>query len=445
MKTSTLFMWVFILAILVGVSLFVLGCDDDTGNVGPSRRAIAIYGDSDNISTGWFVYVDTFNEEIQQEGVAMIVNGGKQAWFYSNNGMGGLNVNPCNYAQHIESTGVTGAGGRCIAKGIRDDWSNPKGYNVFSQMSVGKPDSPATVAGFNYQTQASQQSLQWAAATAYKKCPRVVAAASGLTGNYTQDEFTALTNPTENPPPKGIAYTCNLISQNGTSGNGTCRPMNSIMAINLTDPDDYLKYAAPFYYSFIVRTADPIALDGVIANGFVKTNIAPDGRGLSLSWYGSSTDGQTHVFRTEPFLPVDSELEISNTSEISVYDRWTPFDAPDIWDAEQYLVSVKSNWIDFVDPNLVSDPNVFYGINPDLFDFTNRLDTSHPKFNEVLIPERILSVKVIPLQAEGDYLRISIKDVDLSTIIMAMDYWLTDNRICDLNGDGIVNLRDWPQ
>lgn len=475
------------MVILIALSIIFAGCGGgDDGDVGPSRRACAIHGGSDGVSAGWFVYVDAFGEEINQEGIRMDINGGDSAIYLSNNGLGGLKVTRCDEAQHIESSGVTGANGRCITNGIRDEWAWPKGFWVRSNMTVLKPDSPGTYGKFGYVTLASIQggNQEVASSTASKTCG-VAAMGSPMptqeematmlvpeemammeiegmeyaapmfdmvrtTGNYTQAEYDALTNPTENAPSNGIDYTCQLIQQRS---NGSCKVMNSIMAVNLTDPNDYLKYSAPFMYSYIVKTAEAIQISGEVGSATVKTNSHPDGIQTILSWYGSNEDGQTHVFRTARFFPVSDELSMASETEVAIYDRWTDTD-PNVWNEEMWVIAQRDDWFDrCVDPNVWPDPN-FYPVPLDpnsLYDptcecmhtFTSRIDTSHPDFMDIMIPERISTAQIIPMAPEGDHIRVAFNDDDLAAIVLAIEYWLSDNRIYDRNGDGVVNLHDY--
>lgn len=469
--------------------LVIGGCGGEDGAVGPSRRATAIYGGTDGVNVAWFVYVDAFGEEIRQEGIRMDLNGGDSAWYFKNNGLGGLTPVRCDEIQYIKSNGITGAGGRCIATGIRDIWDQVF-ENVYSQMTFTKPDSPGTFAKFKYVTKAKPKTER-AFALADKPCDFLPASATidyqqmafdetmvdelngalvatlevggwadswveseHLIGNYTQAEWDALTNPTINPPSNGIEYTCTLIAQNGRLGNGYCSEVKSLMAVNLVDPNDYLKYSSPFMYSYIVKTAKPIEVIGEVGSGLVKTDVVPDGIEVGLEWYGSNLDRQTHVFRTSWFLPVDSTLSISNEREIAVYDRFTPFSEPNIWNEEQFFITVNSNWLeDCVDPNVLSEPHLYpVPFDPNsLFEddcacmhrFVNRLDTGSPIFDEIMLQDRVKTAKIVPLRPEGDYIRIQFNEKDLAAISLAIEYWLTDNEIFDRNGDGIVNLKDY--
>ena len=87
---------------------------------------------------------------------------------------------------------------------------------------------------------------------------------------------------------------------------------------------------------------------------------------------------------------------------VEVYDRWTPF---------------------------VGDPNL--------------LDTSDPNFiiDEIYIPDRVKPLFLVPI-GEDDYIRIEFVP-DTSIYFEAFGSWLMDDRLFDMNNDGIVNLQDW--
>lgn len=447
-------------ALVVLVILFLIGGCEDTGRVGPSKSAVSIYGADDGVSKGYFIYVDMFDSYIEQEGVRMDVTGGDSASYLSNNGLGGLTSTQCDYAQHIESRGITDENGIVATRGHRDDWDSPKGYVVRSSMTLSKPNSPGTNAKFSYSTKSSDELLQVAKATADKTAninvaslntnmlsqPAYLDGGEFIPSILTDEEYDLVTSATTGAPSHGFEMvSCDLVSLKGKLGHGSCVRTSSIMPINLTDPNDYMRYAGPFCYRYVVKTAEPADIKDRSFNGRVKTDACPGGVPVEIRLIESNEDMKTHIFGTEVFLPVDCALSVADMEAVSVYDRWSCYEEPNVFDANQFVMVVRDDWLDCVDPNLYSDPNtcpdpnvLFDPGNLNMYNITCRLDTTVEAFEDLLIEERVRRVKIVPMAPEDDYVRIGFD----GNMFQFLDAWLTDEKNLDMTGDGIVNLKD---
>lgn len=153
--------WSIVICVLI-VLFLVSGCEPDTGDVGPTKKAMEIKSWTDCVRTGRFWYIDMFGNAIEQEGVRFNLNE-SPAFYFSNNGLGGLQVNLCPDVQHIESTGISGEGGACTTLGVRDDWTIVTGYWVRSSMTASNPTAPGVGGTFGYfsldSTKAEQASI----------------------------------------------------------------------------------------------------------------------------------------------------------------------------------------------------------------------------------------------------------------------------------------------
>lgn len=467
-----------LLMILVVVSCLIMiaGCGDD-GNR-PPVDALYILAWTDGISTGQFALADTELNVIDIEGIRLDVFGGDDAWYSSNNGVGGVKYTNCRGAQYIESSNVTGLGGRITLTGWRVT-NNPTGYMVQSAAEI---DPPAHI-----QT-ASNPSFSYRSITNINGLVNQAASISGHDGtldgyvdpypladngddaqeiagvsftpvmstwscpdNLTDSELIAITSSTTNAPAIGIQpVACNLVRQNGCNGYRSSVDADWVFPINLVDPNNFLRHAGPYAYSYTFKTAAPVELDGYCGHGIVKTDMCSEGVSVGFHVVASSEDMQTHVARSDYFLPVDSTVVSAGWDSVEVYDRYTPFAEPNIWDKEQYDYYVNDDWLDVVDPNLYSDPNIipdpnvlFDPTNPAFYTFNSRLDTRLDCFNDILIEDRVIDVKIIPISWDSnESIRVAFEPDLMGVILQGSPYWLSDNATFDANGDGIVNLID---
>jgi hypothetical protein len=433
--------WVVVAFWLFGLIIcLVCGCKPDK----PSRLATQIVCGSDGIREGWFAYAMTTGDVIEQEGLGMDFERRKNVYL-KNNGCGGIEmVEVPASIQEVQSNGITGPGGRLIVKGKRLDFANYQGRVIYSQGWV----SSAGMSGAFMDYGTIVKPLREQASAQYNSVLSKYYAKSSL---LSLSEKGSLCAPTSSPPISGISCSeLTLLQQQGGLGEGFPKEMNNgFMAGNLIDAEKYLRYASPFMFSVTFKTPEPADIIGTQISATIKTDAFPSGITVDVAIIASNTDKMTHVARTAYFLPVDSTIQVP--PEVSVYDRWTPFPDPNIWDSNQYVRSVKEDWLDIIDPNLWNDPNtcpdpnvLFDPHNPDLFNFTSRLDTSADNFGTILIPSRIHQVKTIPLGAEGDNLDIDINCSDSRLIMLIAPNWLTGNKIYDRNGDGVVNMKDLP-
>jgi hypothetical protein len=437
MKDRKKFWIIFVSTLIVSLILsFFQGCKP----LPPSKLASGIKHGNNGTDTGWFQYVMTTNDEIRQEGIAMSCVITKTVYCRSN-GCGGIEVVAIeDGVQGLETTGITGIEGQMLVRGKRYNWNAHSSRWLITEAIVSNPSKTMFPAYLDYSTIPTRQVTM----TDYGKGRVTMYIVA--TAMKTQKESSALSNPTLNPPASGVSVVdCSIIQQQSNS----VVELNSFMACNLTQESDFLKYAAPTMISVVFKTAQPAEISGLSISINVKTDAFPDGKTLSLNIIGSSPDKMTHVSRTEYFIAEDSTIQVP--PEVRVYDRWTPFPDPNIWDLNQYVRSVKEDWLDIIDPNLYSDPNIcpdpnilFDPHNPDLYNFTSRLDTSADNFDSILIQSRIIPVKTIALGAEGDNLDIDINWSDPRLIMLIAPNWLTGNKIYDRNGDGVVNMKDLP-
>jgi hypothetical protein len=411
------------------ILLLICGCKPK----GPSRFASGIaYGDNGR-DTGWFQYVMETGEPIEQEGIAMNCIFSKTCWF-GNDGNGGIKAFPVRDGiQELQSSRITGPGGQMTVKGCRRDWNDFFGVWLYNQASICDPlGRIGRSARFTYCTVPVEQK-------ALSDCGTQLIGeyVASNRAKYTQKETEALQGITVNPPISGVMVTdCSLLQQQSNA----IKDLDYPVASNLQNNSDYLRYSAPMMFSVIFKTAQGVDVAGKSVSVIIKTDAKPEGTKLDLNILGSSPDKMTHLARTEYFIPVDSLITTGET--VQVYDRWTPFENPNIWDTNQYDRKLKPEWASIIDPNDYADPNLC--TDPNVFDFTSRLDTTADNFEQIMIPERVCTAKTIPLAAIGDNLDIDLNILDPELILLFSVSWLTNNRIYDTNNDGIVNMRDIP-
>lgn len=443
--------WYNLVAITVGiivffvVVLFLSGCEE-TGRTGPTRFAAGIHGGSNGTDTAWFTYVDVYNNPIIQEGIRMDFEAGHTGYRKFEGVNGYVWYKAPGGIQTVVSDGITGPCGFVLGHGKRD-WSQEWTYALQTIGRFSNPRITTQRASMTYRSRCSD-GAQHAFHEAYQTINRTVASTGDRRWNLTEHEYNLLSSDTENAPDSGMTVSrTRLVSQSGSKGGGFSREIDSPLATNLICEDQYLRYASPFAYSFVIKTAEPLDIIDREVSGRVVSDSFPEGIEVKAFVYDSSDDLQTHVVRTEHFLIVDNAFDQAYEPQL-IYDRWTPPDGDpnDVWDEDIYAAMVKDDWFDYVDPNSydpndISDPNdLFDPDNPDFYDFVHRLDTRHPRFDEAKLPDRIIEVQSLPVMAEGDYIEFQL---DRRSLLVFLDYWMTDKRNYDLNGDGIVNLKDW--
>jgi hypothetical protein len=446
MKDTKKFWFIFILTTVVALVLHCQGCKPIKN--GPSRLAGGIAGGDNGINQGWFCYILDTGEPIEVEGLGMSASISKNAYCRPN-GLGGIEyikLFPSD-VQSLETTGATGAGGQMTITGKRTDWQNWKGQWIYQTSGIGHPQSLCMGAQFSYRT-ATPPSTQQALADGRA---RIGKSSPPPKSRLSSKEKCALNNTTEDPPDSGIEIaSTDMLQQQGNGGEGFPKELNNgFMAGNLTKPSQYLRYSSPYMLSFIFKTAQPEELIGRSLPVIISTHAQAQGISINLTVIGSNTDHKTHVARTDGFIPVDNTIPVS--PDVAVYERWTGFSEPNIWDTNQYVRSVRDDWLDIIDPNLYADPNtcpdpnVFFNpSDPNFYEFTSRLDTTADNFNEILIPERVFFVKTISIQNSNDYLYIDIDRNNPATIMLFVEKWLTFYSLFDMNNDGIVNFGDIP-
>ena len=433
----------FIGLIFCCVAMFLFGgCGDGGGRVGPTRAADTIHAGTDGVRTAWFAYVTATGDLLKQEGLRMEFTDTRQAVYFTNNGLGGLTPHGVSGVQSITASGVTGTGGRMVATGHRSDWTCLPGYVLFSDAVASKPAlaGGGAQAKFYYRTRAVYNPSEYALVEA----SGTVASCPMEGGDLTASEWAALSGPTEAAPVSGADLDAlTLLNRQGNRGEGIVQEMTYFAAVNLTEPNDYFRYASPLCYSAIVKTAAPLDLCGMTFGGHLTSTACPEGINVDLFVLGSSEDMQSHVVRSDWILPIDSRLPFAAGQTVEVYDRWSPFDSePNLWDEQQYVRRLKPEWYIFADPNYIGDPNTL--TDPNLFEFIHRLDTRYPRFIEegIFLPDRIDRIPMIPVLESGDWLQMTIRKNDVRMLSYLSDYWLTGNPVMDLNRDGIVNLKD---
>lgn len=458
-------------------AIFVCAIVAQLAGCGPNgdrhpEDALYIYGWTNGTNAGAFCYADIQGNVIATEGLAMPYSVSEPAYVITVNGGVDFEGVAAPGEEDIDCTGVTGAGGYCMVNAHRDQ-REIVGYRVWQYLDIHALEATAGTRkpSFAYASLVGQDNYFQELASISGTDGQVIAPAgvaivpAGTTGpafavpeaalingNFTSSEIAAASETTVNPPTSGIdVVSVDLAIQSGYRGQGYSHDVSKVMPINLQSADMYLKHASPYFYSYIFKTASPMQMDGYIGQGIVTTDAVPDGILTDVSVIANSADGYTHTARTSWFLPVDDRLEISQETSVAVYDRFTPFDSePNIWDESQYAITVKDNWLDFIDPNLYADPNIvpdpnvlFDPTNPDLFNFDSRLNTQAPNFESIMIPERVIIVPIIPMNASDDTIQVEFVPDGLAFVMMMSEVWLTDDATCDLNEDGIVNYLDW--
>lgn len=420
------------------ILLFLAGCEDEGSP--PSRLAHTILVSTDGINTGQFQYAMSTGDPITREGMRMSYTIGP-AFYFSDNGLGGLDVVPAP-VQSVTASGVTGRGGIMKATGRRWEWDWPKGVTIRSSVVVSERGATGQM---NYHTVSGTIRAE----AAYGSGGGSVVAHAGTSGVLTHHESSVLMSPTNTGPSHGISVAYVGVGYlGGSRGMGYCEDDSYLMANNIDTKDDYFRYGAPSFFTAVIKTASEKDLSRVECRSNVRTDAFPQGIDIPLYVVGGNVDGKTHVVRSDLFFPIDASLDIAYETDIELYDRFTPFDEPDddVWNEAHYARFLYDDWMSRLDPNLYPNPETIQYPNllkeESIFEFVHRLDTSHPRFTEAMIPDRIFRVKVIPLGAEGDRLILRPNREDLSLLAAFLESWLTDDPTYDYNGDGIVNLED---
>jgi hypothetical protein len=403
-------------AIFLIIGLFS-GCDPD-GRTGPTRTACEIEARTDGNGKGWFAYIDYAGDRIDQPGLRMERIGGEygEGWYFKNNGLGGLTFVSGVEGIWIEDTGVTGDGGILSCYGVRED--DGIGRMYYNACLYSKPNTENCVcsAQFNYVASLSQEA---SGASGCTQAPTWLRVRNGdiVLSNLLESERVALLDDSPDLPGHGFSYSTALVQQKGGISGGVTETVGEgFVATNLTDVDLAFRYAAPMMYSFTLRTSEPVDLNNRAFVANIKTDSCANDFPVELRNYASNEENTVHVLRTEYFLLQDtqyySELTGGGQHEvIAVYDRWSH--------------------ADWYNPN---DPNTYDGTS---------LDISEPNFivDEMYDSDRVRPCYIIPIEAEDDYVEVTIEESSLFGVIGGE--WLSDNKLCDMNNDGIVNLRDW--
>ncbi len=412
---------VLFVAVFLFVILFLLGCEPPNGRTGPTRGAIYLYGETDGVNTGWFAYGDALGNVIVQPGVRMDVDRGESAWRRPN-GLGGYVYEPCPGVSTIEGRGITNSTGLVVLTGQRDWGVEIPGYVVVGAQAR-NPNHPTQSGYFNYTSLKYKDSPAVEAASimadrSNRSIPLASAAPSN-DRNLTDAEFLLLSCPTQGAPDTGFEISqISLVAQGGGGGLPIATAIQNPVAGNLIDADDYFFAACPMAYSIVIKTSNAVDLSGLRVMGGVRADSSPFIVPLEMSLLESSDDMQTHVIRTGWFLPVDNSLDASAAPYHEVYDRWTPLGG----DPNDHFMAVALN-----------DPN-------NTIEYIHRLDIEHPLYDpNALLPERVIQIPVLPVDAEGDCFNLSI---DQRTLFLFVEYWMSEDKFLDLNGDGIVNFKD---
>lgn len=435
-KKQTIGYWlVFGIFVAAIIAFFCSSCKP----LPPSRTADGIVYGNDGINTGWYAYCLATGDVIEQEGIRMGFDNQYWTTYSGNDGLGGRKwIHVAEGVQEIKSNGITGPGGQMIVKGNRLDWTAMPGYYLWNHADITNPKGGWFSCSFAYRTNAGDKS-QYAVGGGGlgDKLPRYAASKSAMASE-------AATN----PPVSGIFIAkCSIQQNQGNSGSGCLKELSSLITCNITGSENYLRYASPVRFYTVFATSQPEDLTGTVISAIIRSDTCPAGIQVDVTISGSNADKMTHFAQTDWFLPVDSEIQVPAT--VAVYDRWTPFQDPNIWNPEQNMIEKKDWWLSLVDPNLYKDPNtcpdpnVFFDPhNPAFFTFTSRLDTTAEKFDQILIPSRIVQVQTISLGSVGDNLDINVNWSDPRLIMLIAPNWLTGNKLYDTNNDGIVNYKD---
>lgn len=433
-----------LLIALILILLFLFGCEPIRS--GPSRLASGIGAGSNRVDTGWFAYVMDDCSVITSKGIPFEIVVGENFEF-CNNGVGGVYARPIAPAgNRIEGSGVTGAGGQMVLHGVRNPAPWQGGRVIRQGAYVCHPQRTCNAADFNFTTW--WPGPNYASAGGQCAVPRITPPTSNATS--TSGESSASGSPTSGAPSSGFSSSGKLIQQQGEKGIGFPVEMNgAIIAGTFTTDEQYLRNSYPYMFSVTVKTSIAKDLTGISVPVRLWTNACPAGIKLMATVVSSNTEQKTHVLRTEGFLPVSSDIPVD--PEVTAYDQFTPFDSePNQWNPDQYDIRLKENWVEFADANMI-DPNfppnpdlLVDPTNPNFFVFTSRLDTTTELFPDILIPERIYQLKTIRIHPTNDYLNVEIDFADPKTIMLLTEYWLTEDKLFDINNDGIVNLSDLP-
>jgi hypothetical protein len=440
--------------LLLLAMVIVSGCPD--GQVS-TRQVTEVRSSSNQTDEGYFAYYGFHDGDwriIKRAGLSF--KGDHSAPQYSVPVNGGFDYELRRTGfdvQHNESSFTTGANGVCRVNGVRDKWDKktvPYWYTLNSSTTLSHPINTARNGCFTYSTNAAENNHgAWAHADrgmTQDDIEYIIASASLPDEEQALSSFT-----TSGPPAFGVEkVSTTLAQQAGINGIENVVALDGICPNFALDQSHYFKNECPQFYSVIFKTASPVQFT---ENDVFEVSLhsgASDGVPVDFHCYGSSADGMTHVFRTGLFVTVETGTPCAAMPDIDVYDKWTPFDnEPNLWDDEQYAKYINDDWLSCVDPNLYSDPNIvpdpncFYDpVCECMHTFVSRLDTMHPLFEDVLIPERIRTLPVVPMNS-NDTLYYDFDEKQWRILFKAIDDgWLTDKTVYDVNNDGIINLMD---
>jgi hypothetical protein len=440
--------WIWIIVVsLIGLIFLVWGCVPD-GQTG-TRQATELRYLDNGTCTGYFAYYGFYEGDwglLTQAGLNF-KHHAPPPWWYDNDQV----YQDTTYkVQHNECSYVTKSNGICYVKGARHQWNaEPQYYRLLSRTSLWHPCNVNMRGIFDYITVGAAHT---------QTCDTTGDRRMLLTDIKQIDAVAMLPDETaylsaaitQNPPSKNAEkIVTTLAQQSGEMGIERVAALDSIVPNFATNTDIVFRHCCPMFYSVIIKTAEPCCFEGETFDIEIGTN--NDSVTSEFYCYGSNADLQTHVFRSSPFFVADESTSLSTMNEIQVYDHWTPFNRePNLFDPEQYNITVKDNWKDFIDPNLISDPNIvtdpnilYDPMNPNYHTFTSRLDVDASDFDDILIPGRIITVPVISMNNTGDTLYYEFDEKQIRVLLKAIDEgWLQNNANYDSNQDGIVNFLD---
>ncbi|MDD5458365.1 MAG: hypothetical protein PHF37_03125 [Phycisphaerae bacterium] len=204
------------------------------------------------------------------------------------------------------------------------------------------------------------------------------------------------------------------------------KPVDNFCPLDECDPNIIKYYGSPYFASFHVALADSVGENFI--GEIIPAQIWFGNRTketINTVIFGLSDDRKSAIIRSDYFIPVIPQAYTLEKADLEVYDRWSFVEnakSPDI-DIFAPLFFDKP----YADPNYVSiDPN--YVENGVILQRVN--------------PARFRPVHIIPA-ADNEIVRIRLK-LDKANFLPILQYWLSDNKVFDINDDGIVNLSDLP-
>jgi len=239
---------------------------------------------------------------------------------------------------------------------------------------------------------------------------------TGVTNNLSESDGEFLTRTWPDITYGYVIDSLTFNKKSGKCGQGYTSPVDTILALSHSDPNTIMFRSTPYILTSRVILSEPVSQNLVGLSFTGRLSVSGNDMGdIESTIMAISDNGKRVVAQTDGIVPIDARDYIEEDIPNVVYDRWTESDDPNDPAVQIYAPL----WPD--DPNLVNEEGVYF---------------------EGLDPNRFVPVHCVPVESD-DTIKI---EFDVLSFMPLLPYvsasWLTNDKNCDINNDGIVNLKD---